>query len=133
MKTQSLTVFLVLATFGSASAGDWVGWHKANYYGTCDSRPKDVWEDMMEDVYGDDTLEKLFHDPCDLFHLGQGFWACRGCSYAPLHYEELLPCVLTPETPYAGASWYRGVPVGRRDKTPLAMGAGPYDKSQTVP
>ena len=126
-------VLLSIMVSSSANAGDWFGWHEAHHYGTCDDSPEDVWEDMLEDVYADDTLEDLFHDPCDLFHLGRGFWACPGCRYAPLHYEEVRLSVLTPNTPYAGASWYRGVPAGRRDKTPLAEGAGPYDKSQTLP
>ena len=135
MKRLHLSAFLVWAavTTSSASAGDWFGWHAANHYGTFDDSPEDVWEDMTEDVYDDNTLEDLFHDPCDLFHFGCEFWACRGCSYAPLHYEEVRLSVLTPNTPYAGASWYRGVPVGRRDKTPLAEGAGEYDKSEVVP
>ncbi len=134
MTTQFFPAFLLaLLVSSSASAGDWFNWHEANHYGTFDDSPEDVWEDMMEDVYYDDTLEDLFHDPCDLFHLGRGFWACRSCSYAPLYYEEVRASVLAPGTPYAGASWYRGVPVGRREKTPLAEGAGLYDKSQTVP
>lgn len=135
MKTQTFATVLILtsAWCSSGFAGDWFGWHEANHYGTCDDNPEDVWEDMTEDVYGDDTLEDLFHDPCDLFHLGRGFWNCRGCYYAPLHYEQVRPCVLTPNTPYAGASWYCGVPVGHRTQIPLAGGSGEYDKSEVVP
>lgn len=135
MALRSTVLFLSLTSLAtaSASAGDWFGWHRANHYGTCDACPQDVWEDMIEDVYRDGKLKKLYRDPCDLFHLGRGSWACPGCTRSPLHYHEIRPCVLTPETPWAGASWYRGVPVGHRDRTPLAGDIGEYDRSQTVP
>ena len=126
-------VMILVAGTTSAFGGDWFSWHAKNHFGTCDPCPEDVWEDMHEDVYGDDTLEKLYHDPHNLFHLGKGSWNCRGCRYAPLHYSELRPTVLTPHTTYAGSTWYQGVPFGRRDKTPLAGGAGEYDKSERVP
>lgn len=126
-------MLIVLTGTSSVFGGDWLGWHAKNHYGTCDPCPEDVWADMYEDVYGDDTLEKLYHDPHNLFHLGEGLWNCRGCRYAPLHYSQLRPTVLTPHTPYAGSSWYRGVPVGQRDQTPLAGGAGEYDESKIVP
>ena len=126
-------ILMVLAGAPSAFGGDWLGWHAKNHYGTCDPCPEDVWEDMTEDVYGDDTMEKLYHDPHNLFHLGQGSWNCRGCRYAPLHYHQLRSSIPTSPASYAGSSWYRGVPVGQRDKTPLAGGAGEYDKSEVVP
>lgn len=135
MQTQKIVLALIItsAWCSSTFAGDWFGWHQANHYGTFDDSPEDVWKDLTEDVYHDQTLEDLFRDRCDLFQLGRGFWNCRRCYYAPLHYEKVRTTVLTPNTPYAGASWYRGVPVGHRTRIPLAGGSGEYDKSEIVP
>lgn len=133
IRTFALALTVTSAWCSSGFSDDWLGWHAANYYGTFDNRREDVWKDMTEDVYCDGVLDDLYHDPCDLFHLGQGFWNCQGCYYAPLHYEQVRPTVLTPNAPYAGASWYRGIPVGKRERTPLAEGTGEYDKSDVVP
>lgn len=138
MPIQACVFIVTLAVVASLDispilAGDIIGWHQANRYGTFDPRHEDVWKDLHEDVYGERKLNDLYKDPCDLFDLGQGLWACPGCRYAPLHYETVRQNVLTPHVPYAGASWYRGIPVGYRKEIPLAGGEGPYDESQRVP
>ena len=56
-------ILMVLAGAPSAFGGDWLGWHAKNHYGTCDPCPEDVWEDMTEDVYGDDTMENRTPKP----------------------------------------------------------------------
>lgn len=116
-----------------ASAGGPLGWHRANHYGTCDSTHEDVWDDLCRDVYGKGMLDDLCADPCGLFDLGCGTWASPGCRYAPLHYESARQEVIAPAVPYAGSSWYRGVPIGMRQQTPLSSGAGAHGRSSHVP
>ena len=131
----SLLTFAIVAALDLSplAAGDIIGWHQVHRYGTFDPRYEDVWEDLSTDVYGEGKLNDLSTDPCNLFDLGQGYWACPGCRSAPLHYETVRESVLAPPAPYAGASWYRGIPVGYRKENPLASDSGPYDESQRVP
>lgn len=133
MTAPRILLMLAAAFFlfpAPARSGDF--WHRLNWYGTLDMRPEDVVEDMTEDVYGAGKLRNLYSDPCDLFHLNRGTWACRGCRYAPLHYEELRPAALSHVTPYAGHSWYRGVPVGVRREARLSNPAKPFDHSHSI-
>jgi hypothetical protein len=128
-----ILTFAALAIFNakSASAGGFLCDHQTHRYGTFNSTYEDVWKDLSEDVYQKGKLNDLYQDRCHLFDLGQGLWACPGCRYAPLHYETMRQSVLTPQTPYAGASWYQGTPIGQRTQNPLA--SGPYHESQRVP
>lgn len=129
----AIVIFLTGAIYSTASAGDALGWHRTHRYGTHDTTHQDVWNDLCRDVYGKGELDDLYSDPCHLFDLGCGFWACPGCRYAPLHYHAARHDVLSPAAPYAGSSWYRGVPAGSRREMPLRRGEGAHDHSEHVP
>lgn len=137
MRIVTATVFTFVGVVSWCSqpveAGDFLGWHQVSRYGTFDARYEDVWEDLNEDVYGAGKLNDLYADPHNLFDLGQGFWACPGCQYVPPDYEVLRQSVTNHTAPYAGSSWYRGLPRGMRTARPLSRETGAENRSERVP